>query len=142
MLLFARETPVVESHDPRIAEILELCETEHITLRTSIDVVLWLEDRGYVVDLRTGVAMKVEIAAVTRTGRTVNHLLSPAVATTTAADMEATINGLFDQADDCAPDGTLFTMIDAANEETEWYEARLQELRDAMEDDEWNRRGC
>lgn len=40
-----------------------------------------------------------------------------------------------------ASDGTLQAMIDFADEETLWYEARLEELRDAMDDEEWHARG-
>lgn len=62
----------------------------------------------------------------------------------TEADVEQTIDGLFAPVDveECAPAGTLFDMIEAAQEEAAWYEARLEELRDAMEDEEFNRWGC
>lgn len=112
MILFNRQSEVIEAHDPRVAELLELVAVEGIRLRISIDVILWLEDRGYVVDLRTGIAMKVDIARVTPTGMAVNHLMTPP----TEREIEQTLDSLLAPAyEECEPDGTLQAMIDEAD---------------------------
>lgn len=138
MLLFSRQTDVTDAHDPRVAEILELVAVEGIRLRISIDIILWLEDRGFVVDLRTGVAMKVDIASVTASGKAVSHLLTPV----TERDIEQTLDSLFaaENVEECAPDGTLQRTIDAGHDEA-WYEAELQEQIDGRLDDEYHAGG-
>lgn len=123
--------------DPRVAELEALVATEGVKI-ANVDMILWYEDRGYVVDLETGVAMKVTITGVTRSGIAVNHLLSPV----TDQDVERTVNSLFSAtSEECAPEGTLQAMIDAADEDS-WYDARLQELRDDMEFGDFVRGHC
>ncbi len=72
-------------------------------------------------------------------GGEINWRLAPLPVTTD--DLEQTVDALFGPVEECAPDGTLFGMIEAAQEEAAWYEARLEELRDGMEDDNWHARG-
>lgn len=125
--------------DPRVAELQELATTQGLKIAVAIDMVLWLEDRGYVVDLCTGVAMRVSIERVTPLGITINHLLSPV----TDDDVEQTINGLFTATSEevCEPDGTLQGMIDAGKSDESWYEAELLELVDGRFDDEYHASG-
>lgn len=80
------------------------------------------------------------VGSIVRRGE-INFRLAPLPVV--AGDIEQTIDSLFAPVADeeCADDGTLFAMIDAANDETNWYEARLEELRDGMEDEEWHARG-
>lgn len=98
MILFNRQTEVIEAHDPRVAEILELVAVEGIRLRIEISVVLWLEDHGHTVDLRTGLATpivdelgRVDVFTATPSGNAVNHLLTPP----SEREIEQTIDGLF-----------------------------------------------
>lgn len=99
--------------DPRVAELQELAAVEGIKLAMSIEMILWFEDQGVTVDLRTGVAMQVSIERVTPSGRAVSHLLSPV----TDDEVEQTIDGLFTAtSEECAPDGTLQQVIDAGYE--------------------------
>lgn len=154
MALLIRPTTTCTS-DKRAEEIRQLVAEEGITLRMSIDMILWFEDRGYQVDFATGIAMKVEVAAVTPLGRTINHLLSPAVETVTDADVDALIDevygkpglgvedsaGLFDHADDYAM-GALKAVIDETSLDPAFYEAELQDLRDGMDDTDFFRHGC
>lgn len=123
--------------DPRESEIRELVAVEGIHLRVSLDLILWFEDHGYQVDLYTGVAMKVEIIAVTAAGRAVNHLLTPV----TEQEIEATVNSLFGEpVEACAPDGSLQQMIDLAHKEID-FDAELEDYLDAGADDRWHASG-
>lgn len=114
--------------DPRVAELSEAAVVEGFRLAMAIDMILWFEDRGVTIDLRTGVkvalvdnAGMVEVFHATRSGFAVNHLLTPA----TDDEVEQTINGLFTATSDeeCAPDGTLQAMVDEAERDERWYEA-------------------
>jgi hypothetical protein len=119
--------------DQRAAEIRALVAAEGIKLAIVVDIVLWFEDRGFMVDLHTGVAMQVEVVGVTPLGRTINHLLAPV----TDDDIEQTINSLFSEPvddSDCEAESALQTMID--------YGAELQEFLDAREDERFNRYHC
>lgn len=85
--------------DPRVAELSELAASEGlrfgIGLPAAIDFTLWLEDRGFVVDFRTGVAMRMElveqVAEVTVTGEAVHHIIAPA----TDDDLDALIDEVY-----------------------------------------------
>ena len=74
-------TPIrIKAHvatDPRAAELRELAASEGIKLPLPIDMILWYEDRGYVVNLATGQATRADaVRGVTSSGRAVAHLLS------------------------------------------------------------------
>lgn len=134
MIIFNRPTPPVTELDPRAVDILELIAVEGISLRMSIDLILWFEDRGYVVDLRTETVMKAEVERITPSGYAVNHLLTPDA----ERDVERCIDSLFTRTDEAPeglpePNGTLTMLID--------YGAEVQDLIDAREDEEFNRRG-
>jgi hypothetical protein len=45
---------MIPMNDPRIAELTELSINEGIKLPLPLDIILWLEDRGCVVDLMSG----------------------------------------------------------------------------------------
>lgn len=96
--------------DPRATELRELAAVEGLKIAVAIDLVLWLEDRGFVVDLRTGIAMQVSIGRVTPSGKAVDHLLTQP----SERDVEQTLDSVFAvRAEECAPDGTLQALIDA-----------------------------
>lgn len=65
--------------DQRAAELLDLAAAEGIELPLSIDLILWLEDRGHVVDLHTGRASLPHVGTPTATGKAINHLLTPSM---------------------------------------------------------------
>lgn len=122
--------------DPRVAELTELAAAERITfsigLKVAIDFTLWLEDRGYVVDFRTGVAMRMELVeqveAVTVTGEAVHHLIAPA----TDDDLEALIDEVYGKPG--------LGVEDSAGLFDERYDARYD---GSIEDDhDWIRGGC
>lgn len=62
--------------DPRVKEIQEFAAAEGICLPLPVVLILWFEDRGYVVDFKTGKAMRVSVERVTASGKAVAHLLS------------------------------------------------------------------
>lgn len=49
----------------RRAELLDLAQDENIKLPLSVDLILWLEDREWVVDLLTGQASRVDGSTLT-----------------------------------------------------------------------------
>ncbi len=61
--------------DPRIAELQALAREERLTLPYPVDLIIWFEDRGYVVDLATGTVYNAIIATPTVHARAVAHLL-------------------------------------------------------------------
>lgn len=61
--------------DPRIAELQALAQSEGLRLPMPVELILWLEDRGKVVDLRTGRVMRPTAVAPTASGKAVAHLL-------------------------------------------------------------------
>jgi hypothetical protein len=62
--------------DPRIDELQALAREENLTLPYPVDLVIWLEDRGYIVDLSSGSVYNAIIATPTVHARAVAHLLS------------------------------------------------------------------
>lgn len=102
----------------RAAEILEMKGAEGVHISLTVDMVhyiLWLEDQGLVMDLRTGIAMKVEVTGFTASGKAVDHLLTPI----TDSEVEQTLDSLFSAGNDgeLAPDGLLQAHIDAGHED-------------------------
>lgn len=81
MAIYDTTFTAIAAVDQRTAELLELAATEGITLPLSIDLILWLEDRGHVVDLHTGRASLPHVGEPTATGIAISHLLTPEVAT-------------------------------------------------------------
>lgn len=61
--------------DPRVAELQALVVEEGVKLPLPIALILWFEDRGYVVDLETGMARRYFVGAPTPSGKAVAHLL-------------------------------------------------------------------
>jgi hypothetical protein len=64
------------STDTRIAELEALAQEEGLTLPYPVDLILWFEDRSYVIDLNTGVMYRNVSATPTRSARAVVHLLA------------------------------------------------------------------
>ncbi len=62
--------------DPRANELLELAASEGFTLPMPIRLILWLEDRGCIVDLGTGKAARPTVGTPTPSGRAVAYLLA------------------------------------------------------------------
>ena len=100
MLAAGRVTPAGTNVtvDLRLAELLQWQQEEQRTLPLFADIIVWLENHGYVVDLMTG-----EVEQYVASGDRF-----------TREPLQAYID----------------------------YEAELEELRDAMEEEEWIRRGC
>jgi hypothetical protein len=71
----------MNSQDPRIQELLDLAREEGIKLPYPIDLILWLEDRGRVVNLHDGsVTLAYDsLAMPTPSGVAVTHLLHDAM---------------------------------------------------------------
>jgi hypothetical protein len=61
--------------DPRAKELLQLAASEGIALPMPVELILWFEDRGAVVDLVTGVTSTPVGGVPTPSGRAVNYLL-------------------------------------------------------------------
>lgn len=61
--------------DQRVAELRELAAAENIRLPMPIDMILWYEDRGLVVDLSTGQATVPVVGMPTQSAKAVIHLL-------------------------------------------------------------------
>ena len=62
--------------DPRIAELEELAAREDLRLPMPAQMILWLEDKGYVIDLTTGRASLPTVGTPTPSGKTVAYLLT------------------------------------------------------------------
>lgn len=62
--------------DPRIAELHALATSEGIRLPMPVEMILWFENRGCVVDLQTGKVTRTPIATPTPSGKAVAHLLA------------------------------------------------------------------
>ena len=62
--------------DPRIAELEGLAREEGFTLPMPASRIVELEDRGYVIDLETGVVLGAVKVMPTPSGRAVSHLLA------------------------------------------------------------------
>jgi len=75
-------------NNQRATELQELAAEEGITLPLSVDLILWLEDRGWVVCLETGRATLPSIYAPTPIAKAVSHLLSDAEIEAEADDYE------------------------------------------------------
>jgi hypothetical protein len=65
--------------DPRITELEELAAAEGIMLPMPAQMIVWLENRGYVVDLITGRAPRPTVGTPTPSGKAVCHLLRDVV---------------------------------------------------------------
>lgn len=63
------------SRDQRGAELRELATAENIRLPMPIEMILWYEDRGFVVDLCTGQATVPNVGLPTPSAKAVTHLL-------------------------------------------------------------------
>ena len=64
--------------DPRIAELEALAREEQIELPCAPAIIIWLEDKGYVVDLVNGVVYRAVTATPTGPAKAVNYLLPSA----------------------------------------------------------------
>jgi hypothetical protein len=62
--------------DPRIDELQALAREERLTLPYPIALIIWFEDRGYVVDLASGTVYNAIVATPTVHARAVAYLLS------------------------------------------------------------------
>jgi hypothetical protein len=61
--------------DPRIDELEALAREESITLPLPVDLILFLEDRGRIVDLVTGEVLNAVTVKLEASGKAVAHLL-------------------------------------------------------------------
>jgi hypothetical protein len=66
----------MSSQDPRIAELTQIAREEGITLPMPPATIIWFEDRGYVVDLVTGMATPPVVGMPTPSAQAVAHLLA------------------------------------------------------------------
>ena len=62
--------------DPRANELLEFAASEGFDLPMPVRLILWLEDRGCIVDLATGIASRPTVGTPTPIGKAVSHLLA------------------------------------------------------------------
>ncbi len=62
--------------DPRIQELEQLAASEGFTLPMPIRLILWLEDRGCIVDLATGKASRPTVGTPSPSGKAVAYLLA------------------------------------------------------------------
>jgi hypothetical protein len=62
--------------DPRITKLEELAESEGLQLPMAPQLIVWLEERGYVVCLHSGKASRPTVGLPTASGRAVSHLLA------------------------------------------------------------------
>jgi len=69
----------MNEQDPRIAEILELAAIEGFRLPMPASMILFFEDRGRVVDLRTGKVSNAIVGTPSASGKAVSHLLRDVV---------------------------------------------------------------
>jgi len=69
----------MNEQDPRIAEILELAANEGFSLPMPASMILFFEDRGRFVDLRTGKVSNATVCGPTPSGKAVSHLLRDVV---------------------------------------------------------------
>jgi len=76
MTKYTRNLP---NQDPRTIELLELAASEGFRLPMPASLILWLEDRGCIVDLHTGRATRPTVGTPTPSGRAVSHLLREVV---------------------------------------------------------------
>lgn len=130
MALLIKPKSTCAINTQRADELRSLAAEEGIKLPMPIDAILWFESQGYIVDLITGLASKVDVEAVTPLGRTINHLMTPAPAVEyelVDADVEALIEevygkpglgvddsaGLFDETD-CIADAYALGQQDQA----------------------------
>jgi hypothetical protein len=67
---------VTTQTDPRVQELLDLARAENIRLPYPIDMIIFLEKRGRIVDLVTGAVYNAIVATPTPQARAVCHLLS------------------------------------------------------------------
>lgn len=72
--------------DPRVTELEELAVSEGIKLPYRAELIVWLEERGCIVNLLTGKATSPYVGTPTPSGKAVSHLLTP---TLTEAEMQA-----------------------------------------------------
>lgn len=61
--------------DPRITELQDLVASEGIMLPMPIRLILWLEDRGCIVDLASGIASRPTVGTPSPSGKAVAYLL-------------------------------------------------------------------
>lgn len=139
MALLIKPKSTCAINTQRAEELRSLAAEEGITLPMPIDAILWFEERGYAVDLITGVAMKVEVEAITPLGHTINHLLTPAIETTTDAEVDALIDEVYGKPGLGVEDSA--GLIDIDEHDGAWYEAELQELIDGRLDAEYHASG-
>lgn len=64
------------SHDPRLQELLDLAREEGIVLPMPVDMIVWFEQCGKLVDLVTGTVYDTVAVQPTRHAQAVSHLLS------------------------------------------------------------------
>lgn len=77
--------------DPRVTELEELAVSEGVKLPYRAELIVWLEERGCIVNLLTGKATLPHVGLPTPSGKAVSHLLTP---TLTEAEMVAELEDL------------------------------------------------
>lgn len=65
--------------DPRITELEELARDEGLTLPLPIDLIVFFEKRGRIVDLTSGRVTHATVGLPTPSGKAVSHLLRNAI---------------------------------------------------------------
>lgn len=138
MALYINPTATMRAIDPRITELQALARDEGIQLPAHAELIVWLEDRGYVVDVTTGQAVKLSDAIPTASGLAVAYLLgdapAPALANVLDADLDALIDEVYGKPGLGVEDSAgIFDDFD--------YDAELEDLREGMLDDEYHARG-
>jgi hypothetical protein len=76
------------NNQTRIAELHAFAVEEGIELPLHAELIIWLEERGCVVDLLTGRATLPVVGTPTPSGKAVNHLLTPEEEREYTADYE------------------------------------------------------
>jgi len=97
MALLINTAATVRAIDPRVTELQELAKSEGIQLPMHAEQIVLLEERGYVVDMTTGDAVKLTDAIPTASGLAVAYLLgdTPSPALDAMNDIE--LNALLEE---------------------------------------------
>lgn len=137
MALYINPTAVMRTIDPRVTELVAFAKAEGIKLPLHAELIVWLEERGCVVDLVTGHATLPHVGTPTPSGRAVSYLWrdapSSALASVSDADLDALLEEVYGKPGLGVEDSAGLIDVD--------YDAELADLREGMLDDEYHSRG-
>jgi hypothetical protein len=66
----------MNGYDPRTQELLDLARAENLRLPMPVDMILYFENMGYVVDLISGEVYREPTVKLEASGKAVAHLLA------------------------------------------------------------------